>query len=149
LIGFSARFRRFFTAANTQGDFDGAFAAHQASHDIAERLARAAPTNAEWQRGLFLSYYKLGEVARKTHKPVWREYWQQACEVLSGLMARGSFVSANDSNVLAQLRARLEEPDPFIHVDTPMPDPTHDAKRAQRLNIEYQEKLAAWEALPF
>ena len=123
--------------------------AYQASLDIRERLARADPSNAGWQRDLFVSYYKLGEIARKTGKPAWRDYWQRAYEVLSSMMARGLFVSQNDTNVLAQLRARLEEPDPFIHVDTPMPDPKHDAKRAQQLNIEYQQKLAAWETLPW
>ena len=132
-----------------RGDLDGALAAYQASHDIFERLARADPTNAKWQRDLFLSYYKLGDVARKSHKPAWRAYWQRAYEILSSLMARGVFVSANDTNALAQLRARLEGPDPFTPVDTPMPDPQHDANRAQRLNLEYQEKLAAWEALPW
>ena len=132
-----------------RGDLDGALSAYQASLDIRERLARADPSNAGWQRDLFVSYYKLGEIARKTGKPAWRDYWQRAYEVLSSMMARGLFVSQNDTNVLAQLRARLEEPDPFIHVDTPMPDPKHDAKRAQQLNIEYQQKLAAWETLPW
>ena len=43
-------------------DLDGALAAYQASLDIRERLARADPTNAGWQRDLSVSNNRIGDV---------------------------------------------------------------------------------------
>ena len=42
-----------------------AIAELQASLVIAERLAAADPTNAEWQRDLFASYWNLGRVQER------------------------------------------------------------------------------------
>jgi hypothetical protein len=46
------------------GDLTAARTAHQASLDIAARLATTDPANTEWQRDLSVSHEKLGDVAR-------------------------------------------------------------------------------------
>jgi Flp pilus assembly protein TadD len=45
-----------------QGDLAAALTSHQASHDIFERLAKADPGNAGWQRDLSVSHNKIGDV---------------------------------------------------------------------------------------
>ena len=49
-------------AAVAYGDLAAALAAYRASLAIAERLAAADPSNAEWQRDLSVSHDKLGDV---------------------------------------------------------------------------------------
>ena len=43
-----------------QGDLAAALTSYQASHDIFERLAKADPGNAGWQRDLSVSHNKMG-----------------------------------------------------------------------------------------
>jgi hypothetical protein len=45
-----------------QGDLAAALTSYQASHDIFERLAKADPGNAGWQRDLALSYGRVAIV---------------------------------------------------------------------------------------
>ncbi len=48
-----------------QGDLSAALTSYQASLAIRERLAKADPGNAGWQRDLSVSYAKLAVVLRK------------------------------------------------------------------------------------
>lgn len=45
-----------------QGKLDAARKAYEQSLAIAERLAKADPSNSEWQRDLSVSYFKLGDI---------------------------------------------------------------------------------------
>ena len=45
-----------------QGDLAGALAAYEARHAIAERLAASDPGNAEWQRDLVVSHWRIAAV---------------------------------------------------------------------------------------
>lgn len=45
-----------------QGKPVGALASHQASLDIAARLAKADPSNAVWQRDLSVSHERIGNL---------------------------------------------------------------------------------------
>src|SRR5205823_4219070 len=45
-----------------QGDLAGALKSFQAALDIAQKLAAADPSNAQWQRDLSISYNKIGGV---------------------------------------------------------------------------------------
>ena len=45
-----------------QGDLPGALKSYRDSLAIAERLAKADPGNAGWQRDLSVSYSKIGDV---------------------------------------------------------------------------------------
>ena len=47
-----------------QGDLAAALTSYQASHEILERLAKADPGNAGWQRDLSVSHEKIGDVQR-------------------------------------------------------------------------------------
>ena len=45
-----------------QGDLAAALTSYQASHAIAERLAKADPGNAGWERDLSVSQEKIGDM---------------------------------------------------------------------------------------
>jgi len=52
-----------------QGNLPQALESFQASLAIAERLAKADPRNAGWQRDLWVSYWRLAKYEPKTYWP--------------------------------------------------------------------------------
>ena len=48
-----------------RGDLAAMLASYHAAHEIFERLAKADPTNALWQRDLSVSHNKLGDAQRE------------------------------------------------------------------------------------
>ena len=58
-VGLARQDRR---RAGAQGDLAAALTCYQASHEVFERLARADPGNAGWQRDLSVSHNKIGDV---------------------------------------------------------------------------------------
>ena len=53
-----------FRSQVAQGDLSAALTSYRASHTIRERLAKADPGNAEWQRDLSVSEQRVGDVQR-------------------------------------------------------------------------------------
>ena len=45
-----------------QGDLAAALTSYRVSHEIRERLAKADPGNADWQRDLAVSFERIGDV---------------------------------------------------------------------------------------
>ena len=51
-----------------QGNLPEALQSYRARHDIAERLAKSDPGNADWQRDLAVSHAKLGTTSLQAGK---------------------------------------------------------------------------------
>jgi len=90
-----------------QGDLTGALCAYRATHEILARLAAADPQNAGWQRDLWVSCWRMAMMAEQTRSDDARAWWRKAYDVLSGMKQRGLFVSAQDEQFLAQIRAKI------------------------------------------
>ena len=72
-----------------QGDLPGALTAYQASLDIRERLAATDPGNAQWQRDLAVSYFKLYQIAQEAaHNDEALQHRLRCREVLRGMKAQ-------------------------------------------------------------
>ena len=139
-----------------QGDAAGALAAYRASLGIRERLAAQDPSNAEWQRDLWVSYWRMASIAEQNGQADAMAWWRKAYETLSAMKRRGLFVSPQDAQFFAQLRAKVDGAPfgagadlPQGAAGTPLPHPGADPNRAAQLNAEYQHRLAEWQALPF
>ena len=70
-----------------QGDLPAALRSYQASLAIRDRLAKADPGNAGWQRDLALSYGRVGMVkaqqdAREDARSAFRQGWDIIAELL-------------------------------------------------------------------
>ena len=89
-----------------QGDLAGALRAFQASLKIAERLAAADPSNAGWQRDLWVSYWRMAHICESTGSGDAINWWRKAYEVLSGMKQRGLFLSPQDEGYLEHLQQK-------------------------------------------
>lgn len=84
---------------SAQGDLDGALQSYRASLNIAERLAKADPGNAGWQRDLIVSYVKLSEISKN-------ESWvKKALSVALKMQERG-ILAPRDSWMIEELQRR-------------------------------------------
>ena len=82
----------------------GALAAYEATHEILERLASSDPGNAEWQRDLAVSHYKLAQVANEAGRQEEAVGHVLRCrEVLRGMRERGMHLDPTAATVLEQL----------------------------------------------
>lgn len=91
-----------------QGDLLGALKAFRASLAIREALAARDGGNTQWQRDLYVSYWRLADLAEQRKAP--KEagaYWSQAYEVLSSIEKRGLHVSPEDKKFLAILSEKV------------------------------------------
>ena len=82
-----------------QGDLPAALTSYRASLAIRERLAKADPGNAEWQRDLIVSYVKLSDVTGD------KMYDVQALEIALAMQKRG-ILAPRDSWMIEDLRRR-------------------------------------------
>jgi tetratricopeptide (TPR) repeat protein len=142
---------------SAQGNRSGALESYRASLAIFEGLAAQDPGNAEWQRNLSVSYARMG-ASQETEDEA-SKWLRKAYDVLGGLRRRGLFLSAQDEQVLAQLRAKVEggtvpttagadrRASPAVSV--PTPHPRADPEGAARPNIEHHAARRQWEALPW
>jgi tetratricopeptide (TPR) repeat protein len=96
-----------------QGDLAAALGSYQASRDIADRLAKADPGNAEWQRDLSIAHERIGDVRSRRGETIQAiAAFEQALRVYRELQARnpGDIPSRVFSVVplwrLGQLRGR-------------------------------------------
>jgi tetratricopeptide (TPR) repeat protein len=98
-----------------QGDLAEALGAYQASQAIREGLAEADPSNAGWQRDLYVSYWRLAVMVEKLGQPeAALGHWRQAYKVLQGIADRGLHMTAEDLAFLDELRFKLrlaDDPD--------------------------------------
>ena len=73
---------------------------------VAQRLAAADPTNAGWQRDLWVSYYKTANVCEDAGDAEAPRLWRMAHDILSGMKQRGLFISPQDERFLQLLRSK-------------------------------------------
>jgi hypothetical protein len=83
-----------------QGDRAGALSSYRSALAIAERLARADPANADWQRDLMLCYIKLNRVTDM------KRYAQRALDVALRMERRGT-LAPTDAWVIPVLEFAL------------------------------------------
>lgn len=98
------------STAVAQGNLNGASLLFSSSKAIAERLAGSDPTNSQWQRDLWASYWRIADVCEKEGRTQEAaSWWQKAHATLSQMKQRGLHISPNDESFLTQLRAKVEE----------------------------------------
>ncbi|MFI5459384.1 MAG: tetratricopeptide repeat protein [Isosphaerales bacterium] len=90
-----------------QGDVTEGMKAYRASLAIFQRLAAANPTNAAWQRDLWVSCLKIAGLLERQREREAIHWWGRAYDILSGMSAKGLFVSSADQRILEQLKAKL------------------------------------------
>ncbi|HNI67703.1 MAG TPA: hypothetical protein PKV55_06685, partial [Nitrospira sp.] len=93
--------------ARAQDKLDQAAQAYRDSLTIAKSHAASDPGNTDWQRDLWVSYWKLADLAeRQKHISEARGYWKQAFDVLSEIDKRGLHLSPEDRQHLDRLRQK-------------------------------------------
>jgi hypothetical protein len=90
-----------------QGDLAGALTEYRASLAIREPLAGADPTNAVWQRDLWVTCWRIANALERSGDPTAAASWQRAYDVLSGMKSTGIYISAADEQFYEQLRQKL------------------------------------------
>jgi len=90
-----------------QGDLGGALAAYQNALANAQRLAAADPSNVLWQRDLWVAYLKMAVISRQSGTGAALQWFRKAHDALAGMKRRGLFLSPQDEETLARLRAEL------------------------------------------
>lgn len=89
------------TLANARRDYEE-------SHRMAQRLAAGDPSNTEWQRDLYVSYWRMADLAERQNNPrEARTYWKQAFDVLSDIDQQGLHLSPEDRQLLETLRGKV------------------------------------------
>ena len=83
-----------------QGDLPAALTSYRASLAILERLAKADPGNAGWQRDLIVSYVKLRDVTGD------KMYDAQALDIALAMQKRG-ILAPRDGWMVEDLRRRV------------------------------------------
>ncbi len=92
-----------------EGDLAGALAHFGQSLAIVERLAAADPSNAGWQRDLYVSHWMLADLnERRGETQAAQVHWRQAYAVLKGIQERGLHVSPADLAGLEAIRAWVQ-----------------------------------------
>lgn len=86
-----------------QGHLPGALAAFQASLAIAERRAAADPRNADWQRDLVVSNYKIANRPPQAQDQGAADYWRACHDILRRMKANGMFLDPPLVGLLEQL----------------------------------------------
>ncbi len=93
-----------------QGNLDEAKRHYTGYKAIAQRLAASDPDNADWQRDLWVSYWKLADLSEKNGQAAEaRETWRKAYRVIAGMKERGLHLSPQDEGFLQRLRQKAGE----------------------------------------
>ncbi|MGO9922306.1 MAG: tetratricopeptide repeat protein, partial [Isosphaeraceae bacterium] len=104
----SVSFERLGDLARSSGDRAAARRFYEDGLKIRQRLADAAPDNADYARGLWVSYWRMARIAEGSDRPdAALEWWRRAYEVLNGLKQAGRFVSPEDEGFLKQLEKKM------------------------------------------
>ena len=91
-----------------QGDLPGALQAFTESKNIADKLAAADPGNAEWQRDLIVSHWKLADLLERMPDRAAEAagHWSQALAIARNLAATGR-LAPTDAYFVETLEQRL------------------------------------------
>ena len=91
-----------------QGDLPGALQAYTARKNIADKLAAADPGNAEWQRDLIVSHWKLADLLEQMPDRAAEAagHWAQALAIARTLADTGR-LAPTDAYFVETLEQRL------------------------------------------
>ena len=93
--------------AVAQGKLEEAARAYGDGLGIAKKLAEGDPSNTLMQRDLWVSYWRLADMAERQEKAgEAKGYWKQAFDVLSGIAKQGLQLSSQDRQYLETLRRK-------------------------------------------
>jgi hypothetical protein len=84
-----------------QGNRAGALKAFEGSLEISKELSELDPDNAEWQRDLFVSYWRFASFSESAEQ--WSEasgYWEQVIFRLKEMQSRNILVPADEQYLL-------------------------------------------------
>ena len=103
-----------------QGDLPGALQAFTEGMNIRDQLAAADPGNAEWQRDLIVSHWKLADLLERPDRAAEAAgHWSQALAIARTLAATGR-LAPTDAYLVETLEHRLAAAPP---PPTRRPDP--------------------------
>jgi hypothetical protein len=92
------------------GDLKAARGYFEVALRISHLLADADPTSAEKQRDLWILQWRIASLLeREDRASEARTHWQQAHDILQGMVTRGLHVSPEDQRFLEQLRRKVGE----------------------------------------
>jgi hypothetical protein len=92
---------------SAERDLDGALAAYRDSLAIAEKLAAQDQGNAEWQRDLVLSHWRLADLAEKRREPAAAgRHWRAALSLARELETSGR-LAPSDGYFVGAIEQRL------------------------------------------
>jgi hypothetical protein len=74
---------------------------------VSQRLALADPTNAGWQRDLWVSYWRMAVMSERLNHGDAMTWCRKAYDQLSGMKKKGVYISPQDEGFLRQLREKL------------------------------------------
>lgn len=77
------------------------------AHRVIQRLAAADPSNAGWQRDLFVSYWRMADMAEKSGTGDAIGWWRKAYDQLAGMKQRGVMVPT-DEQYLPVLKGKFQ-----------------------------------------
>lgn len=90
-----------------QGDLTGVLREYRESLAIRERLAVLDPSNAGWQRDLWVACCWIADALERLGDPTALEWWQRAYDIFSEMKRAGMYVSPADEQYYQQLRQKL------------------------------------------
>jgi len=88
-----------------QGNLPGALASFKDSLAIRDRLAKADPNNAGWQRDVWVSYWRLASFGTISER---RTRWEMVIAKLEDMKARG-ILQPTDQRFIAIAKANLDK----------------------------------------
>ena len=91
-----------------QADLPGALQAYTEAMNIADRLAAADPGNAQWQRDLIVSHWRLADLLERTPErtAAAAAHWSQALAIARALADTGR-LAPTDAYFVETLEQRL------------------------------------------
>ena len=79
----------------------------QQSLALAEGIYKARPDSAQAARDVWVSCWKLAQLAEATGKGDAQAWWRRAHGILAGMKQKGMFLSPQDEQVLEELGAKV------------------------------------------
>lgn len=132
------------------GNGDGVLEFYQKALEIYEDLNLRNEQSVENAKDLYTSYSRMAILVEQTDGSLAQEWWRKACEQVSGLKQRGMFILSEeeDDQLLTEIRRKVDGFKKTV-VAIPSRHPKADPERAFKLNMQYQQELSRWKALPW
>lgn len=97
----------FLTQRGQPGDADAALAHFERSLETSKKLLTANPDSVEAARDVWVSCWKLANLAESTGKGDAASWWKRTYDILLGMEEKGMFLSPEDKRLLETLRGKV------------------------------------------